>query len=88
MRKQATEDGPDRLFLVRQRRLVCPPPHLLIRIREQGIDDVAKSRARVDTVFFDELLSPNFVVRHGAPQWGHYNAARAVLGRNGAVNGS
>src|SRR5262245_65933760 len=75
---QSAEHASDRLFLIGQRRFALPTPHLLIRIREQRVDDFAKARAGVHAVFVGELFRPDFNVWHGSPPGGHYTAATTL----------
>src|SRR5262245_24226183 len=66
--EEAAKHGSDRLLLYRQRRLAFAAPHLLIGIREQRIDDLAKARAGIEAIFVGELFRADFHVRHLSPR--------------------
>src|SRR3954466_9495191 len=66
----------DRLFEPRQRRFACTPPHLLIRIREQRVDDLAEARSGIDAIFVGELFRADVKVGHLSPRMELYRRKR------------
>jgi hypothetical protein len=65
---ESSEHAPNRLGGIREARFARTPPHLLVRVREERVDDIAEAGPRVETILVRELLRPDFELSHGVPR--------------------